>query len=417
MRIWVAAYLAALVTLLGLALAGGAVLYDNRGPSDAIEAAASGHEYSLTSWELRHFPGKWLYKMGGFLSGRSPGDPDADLRRYFELTERIGAQEQASASGGGAQDLTAERAQLENRAEDIIEGRITRLLEDQGLALRPPLFSDLGLVFPPVDFEFDSPPRVLAVSPRDRIHLDASFLLSPGLDLQTVTSIEQEAEAARLPRRYPHGVSALVVNTGGVATYPSVVSDLASYQSLIDTVIHEWLHQYLAFFPLGSSYFKDSETRTLNESVANLGGQALAGLYFQRYGTLSPIPTPAPVSPSPAGAQTGGRQPGFDFGQEMRALRVRVEELLNGGKTAEAEALMEQKRQEFAQHGVFIRRLNQAYFAFHGSYADTPASIDPIGPKLETLLQRAGSPGAFVRLAAGLSSAAELDALLAKLGL
>jgi len=86
--------------------------------------------------------------------------------------------------------------------------------------------------------------------------------------------------------------------------------------------------------------------------------------------------------------------------------------MLAEGRIEEAEALMAAKRDEFEAKGVSIRRLNQAYFAFHGFYADSPGSIDPIGPKLQTLLERAGSAGEFVRLASGITSRAELDAAL-----
>ena len=78
----------------------------------------------------------------------------------------------------------------------------------------------------------------------------------------------------------------------------------------------------------------------------------------------------------------------------------------------EAERLMSEKRDEFQSKGVYIRRINQAYFAFHGSYADTPGSIDPIGPKLQSLRDRAGSAARFVRLARGISSESDLDRLL-----
>ncbi len=198
------------------------------------------------------------------------------------------------------------------------------------------------------------------------------------------------------------GVSALVVNTGGVATYPSVIPELATYDDIVETAIHEWLHQYLAFYPLGRNYFGGGETRTLNETVANLAGRELAGLFIERYG--SPLPPPPPVdAPSD-----------FDFRAEMRALRLRVEELLAQGLVQQAERLMEEKRDEFEANGVYIRRINQAYFAYFGSYADTPSSIDPIGPKLQRLRDRAGSAFEFVRLARGLTSEAELDRLLAE---
>jgi hypothetical protein len=96
----------------------------------------------------------------------------------------------------------------------------------------------------------------------------------------------------------------------------------------------------------------------------------------------------------------------------MRALRQDVEAMLADGRIEEAEALMAAKRDEFEEKGVFIRKLNQAYFAFHGFYADTPASIDPIGPKLQALLDSSGSPGEFVRAASRITSRAELDEAL-----
>jgi hypothetical protein len=413
MRTLVAAYAAALALLLGLALAGGVVLYDSRGPADAIEAAAGGHEYSLSRWEVQNLPVKWLYKIGSFLTGRSSGDDDT-IRRYFQLSDQI-ADLEPQADTPELKSLEDERAGLQNRVQDIIEGRMTGILEDQGLALRPPLFSDLGLIFPPVDFQLAAPPRVLAISPRDHIELSASRLLSPGLDIATVEDIERQAESAGDPAKYPHGVSALVINSGGLAAYPSIVSNLDSYESLIDTAFHEWTHQYLAFFPLGSRYYQSQDLRTLNESTANLSGHAMAAIYFQRYARLSSQSpaTPQPTAaPEPSAGPGGSPAPAFGFTAEMRALRRQVDDLLTAGKTEEAEQLMDQKRDEFQTKGIYIRKLNQAYFAFHGSYADTPGSIDPIGPKLQALLDSTGSPGAFLRQAATLTSRADLDAVL-----
>jgi hypothetical protein len=86
--------------------------------------------------------------------------------------------------------------------------------------------------------------------------------------------------------------------------------------------------------------------------------------------------------------------------------------MLAEGHVVDAEALMAAKRDEFEAKGVFIRKLNQAYFAFHGFYADTAGSIDPIGPKLQTLLERAGSAGAFVRAASAITSRVELEEAL-----
>jgi hypothetical protein len=62
----------------------------------------------------------------------------------------------------------------------------------------------------------------------------------------------------------------------------------------------------------------------------------------------------------------------FDFRYEMYKTRLTVDRLLEEGEVAEAEAYMEERRQVFWNHGYRIRKLNQAYFAFHGSYAAQP---------------------------------------------
>ena len=402
MRGILASYLTLLIVLAGLAVGGGFYVVRETGPSDGVEAAADANAYNIVSWELRHLPGKWLYKLGHLFDGRDRADEEESLRRYFTLTQEVQQLEQDPAANAlRLEEAEHQRAALENEVEDILEGRVTSLLEEQGLVVNPPIFSDLNLVFPPVDFEFDTPPRVLAISPRDRIELDRNFLLTPGLDLDTIVDIEIESETAAVDEA--SGISAIVLPTGGVATYPSVVNELASYRSLINTVIHEWTHQYLAFFPLGRSYFSSNELRTLNETVASLAGQELARLFIERYGSPELPPSPATTPNSD-----------FDFFSEMQALRQQVELLLAEGLINEAEVLMEQKRQEFEEQGVFIRRINQAYFAFRGFYATSSGSIDPIGPKMRELLDSAGSPGEFVRLAAALTSEADLDRLLAQ---
>lgn len=397
--IW-GSYLGLLVTLLSLASLGGFLFFDKTGPSDAIEAAADRHAYNILSWELRQFPGKWLYKAGRLFQNRGQVQEEDILREYFTLAREAQRLEQE----GDIASLHAIEEQcgkIKVAVQDILAGRVTEVLKEQGLAIEPPLFTDLNIVFPPVDFEISSPPRVLAISPRDRIDLERSYLLAPGLDPATVQEIETQAESAKMANG--EEVSALVIPLGGVALYPSVVPDSRSYENLVEIIIHEWLHQYLVMFPLGQSYFSGGASRTLNETVASIGGRELVLLFVEKY--PSPLP---PVETRPA---EDGQ--GFDFNSEMRALRLQVDELLAAGLVHDAEALMDRKRDEFEANGVYIRRINQAYFAFHGSYADTPASVDPIGPKLQELLNRAGSPGQFVRLASGLTNLDGLDRLLA----
>ena len=390
-----AAYLGLLAVLAAALAAGGVLLFRDLTSGDPIDAVANRHAYDVAGWELRHLPEKWAYKLANlFDSGRSDAESDALLQTYFELTSEIAALERSGDDPARLEGARRDRVAIENDVEELLESRISDFLGDEGLVMNPPLFSDIDLFFPPLDFELDRSPRVLAVSPRDRIELDRSYLLEPGLLGEEIAAIEGETEREA-------GVSALVVGTGGVATYPSVIPELASYGSMVETVIHEWLHQYLAFFPLGSGYFSGDEARTLNETVASMAGRELAEAFIVRFGSPQPEPEPEPSLSN-----------GFDFRAEMRGLRLRVEELLGAGRIEEAERLMDEKRDEFESEGVFIRRINQAYFAFNGSYADSPGSIDPIGPKMEQLREGAGSAAAFVLLARGLTSEADLDRLL-----
>jgi hypothetical protein len=98
----------------------------------------------------------------------------------------------------------------------------------------------------------------------------------------------------------------------------------------------------------------------------------------------------------------------------MHELRLEVDRLLSRGEIQEAEALMEEKREFLAESGFYIRKINQAYFAFHGLYADTPASSSPIGPKMVELRRLNPSLGDFIRSVADITSEDELDRLLAE---
>ena len=70
---------------------------------------------------------------------------------------------------------------------------------------------------------------------------------------------------------------------------------------------------------------------------------------------------------------------------------------------------MEQSREELAAQGYYIRKINQAYFAFTNLYAGeggSPGATNPIGPKLDELRQRSGSLARFVDIAGSLTSVA-----------
>ncbi len=96
----------------------------------------------------------------------------------------------------------------------------------------------------------------------------------------------------------------------------------------------------------------------------------------------------------------------------MHETRVHADELLAEGKIDEAETYMEARRQIFWQNGYLIRKLNQAYFAFYGAYADVPggaAGEDPVGPAVRALRAQSKSLADFVNTIAWMTSFEQLQ--------
>ena len=58
---------------------------------------------------------------------------------------------------------------------------------------------------------------------------------------------------------------------------------------------------------------------------------------------------------------------------------------------------MEARRQELNGRGFGIRRLNQAYFAFYGSYAEGPAGSSPLAGRVRSLREASPVSGAFLQ--------------------
>lgn len=359
----------------------------------------SGYEYHVWRWEAENLVAS-LFRHAGI--GPSPGDEAADeaLLEYFRLTTDIrNTQAQPSPDTALIEALRAERTLYENDVERIIERRINDAIGDADLRRSLPLFRDVQITWPPVDLELTTPPRLLVRSPRAEIRRAGDTLLRDSIGAAEIERIESETDT-------PDLVS-IVVPVGGIAVYPSIVRDDRSYDALLNTAAHEWVHHYLAFFPLGRQWGKGSDATTLNETVADLAGVELANMVRDAYPTSFP--------PSGDGARTVGTAPAIDFNAEMRELRLQVDELLAGGRVSEAEALMEATRLHLAEHGIHLRKLNQAYFAFYGTYAESPAASDPIGPLTREVWEATGDVGAFLTLMRDITSRSELEALVTSL--
>ena len=332
----------------------------------------------LVRWELGALANKWLFAAGAPL--RDDPEPDVALAGWFALDDR----------------RDAEGRRLENVAEAAIEGRIDAVVREQGLSFPLPLPGALE-VWPPLDIELTASPHVLVISPRSEIRRQEQRILQFDLGSGELLAIEREAE------EQDDSVSAFVAPTGGVAFYPAIVSDANSYRGAVGTAAHEWVHHYLTFYPLGRAYFTDDDAQTINETVASLVGNELRDAVIERFGD----PT-SPRAPAPA--------PDIDRAAVLRELRLEVDALLEEGKVEEAERRMEEVRLMLADHGVSIRRINQAYFAWYGTYAARADAVDPLGEQLRELRERAGSLARFLELVRGITTREQVEALLARAG-
>lgn len=300
-------------------------------------------------------------------------------------------------------DLRAQMAQLQPVAEALLQEQISVILAEQGLAVG-------GQPFPPVSFHLTSLPLALIVSPRDVIRQDVNTDVNGDLTLDGQVALEEKMEKGL-------DVSALLVPLGGIGTYPTMVGHSSDLNWIASVTAHEWTHNYLTLRPLGLNYSTTPELRTMNETTAEMVGSEIGALVIERY-YPELVPPPAPFfnfldrNLSPARAQSA---PTFDFRAEMHATRVHVDELLASGKIEEAEVYMEERRRFLWDHGYQIRKLNQAYFAFYGAYAEAgggAGGVDPVGPAVLLLRRRSQSTQAFLDTMAGFSSFEELQRYL-----
>jgi hypothetical protein len=181
--------------------------------------------------------------------------------------------------------------------------------------------------------------------------------------------------------------------------------------ALIEIVAHEWVHNYFYTFPANMAWGYQTYPRltTINETTASIVGEEISRHVITKFypDWIDKLP------PLDQSGQPAPREPS-DFDLAMRRIRLQVDELLTQGQIDEAEAYMEAERLKLVEKGHNLRRLNQAYFAFHGSYATSPASIDPTGAELRQL--RAASPSlkTFLDRVAWLNSYEEYLAWLAE---
>jgi len=318
---------------------------------------------------------------------------DPNIADKNAATERVRAQ---------LNELYARQQKIAPVAEAIVQAQVASTLNEFGLTLG-------GQTIPPVMYHVSPLPLNLVISPRDKIEQVSAVSLAPDLTLDQQISIEENV-AKTLDD------STLVVPVGGIGVYPTMVMETTNFQWQVSTVSHEWTHNFLSLRPLGILYDATPELRTMNETVASIvesevGPRVLQNYYPQLLASMpdlglaawTQIVSPADTAP-------------FDFRAEMHTTRVHADELLAVGKINEAETYMEQRRQFFWNNGYAIRKLNQAYFAFYGAYADVPggaAGEDPVGPAVRALRAQSASLADFLNRISWMTS---FDELLAAVG-
>jgi len=392
-----------LVTLLGVSCT------PDQGFATRLRSIVKPYHFSIAKWEFNTIFDEAKQVVLG--RDKKVDDETHKVTEYFSSVEQIRtlkAEIEAINAGRKQGDLASletelnklqrQKMALEGTVERVIERQIRETLSQQGIFNPIDKYIKLKVGFPPLNFKLEKPPHLLVLSPRDKIESMREIVLLQDISLPEMENIEAEVDEL--------GVSSLVVGLGGFGgTYPTLVTDEASLQFTIDAVAEEWLHQYLTFKPLGFRYVLDLtgvsrnyEIATLTETLASMVSKEIGSIVYEEYYPQR---------------ENNGSQPqitasGFDFNREMRDIRRAVDKYLARGEIEQAEEFMEQKRQYLASKGYYIRKLNQAYFAFYGTYADRPTSISPIGIELKELRSQSASLKDFLETVAAMTSRQEL---------
>lgn len=329
---------------------------------------------------------------------------EAQIEKIF-ADPGIADKESSSAYVRAQRDrLIARQNELAPLAEATLQSQISDAFAELGL-------TTAGEPIPPVLYHTSPTPLALIVSPRNVIQQSANISVLPVLTLDEQIQLENQVTQSL-------DVSTLVVPVGGVGVYPTLITETTNLPWLLDTIAHEWTHNYLTLRPLGINYSKTPQTRTMNETTASIAGGEVGAYVLQKY--YPELIKPGSASSPGLTSLNGATAPSqgladttpFDFRAEMHTTRVTADKLLAEGKIEEAEAYMEQRRQIFWENGYLLRKLNQAYFAFYGAYADIPggaAGEDPVGPAVRALREQSASLEEFINTIAWMTSFEQLQ--------
>jgi hypothetical protein len=410
---------------MGLSLLGSSSVPGTLQTTIALDAVARSWNWDFVGWEVQNIALKLRAEIDQPAAALDDTARQDLVRAYLARAQEIGQAEHQldelyAEPPAGAElaalptvDVAA-RGRLETRLEVLYEQQalvrpaVEQIIQQQVAAVLAQQELGVGIKpFPPVWFTFTEPPRKLVVSPRDRIETTYYAMLQPALPPAEREQIESSIYQQ-------HDLSAYVTYIGGLGAYPTIVMDQAPLPWVLSTVAHEWIHNYLTLFPLGINYATSPELTILNETVAEIAGDELGELALAAYYPQLLREFPGKDQPAPAPGAAYAERP-FNFRREMRHTREVVDLFLRNGRVDDAEAYMQIRRQLFEENGYVLRKLNQAYFAFHGAYGTGAAATSPIGPKLQRLRELSPDLRTFLETVRWFTGEADLDAALARL--
>ena len=281
-----------------------------------IEKLIVTHKFNILFWELENLP-----------------------KKIFNFTDSVNLTEEEVRKEILEDSISTD--ELEDYFQKEVSSRIKKTLS-------------MNFLFPPLSFSIENPPKVLVISPRDKIFQQRAILLNNQIPEEEIILIENSIDSMNY--------SSIILDTGGFAAYPSIIKPSKNFDFLFSTIAHEWLHHYLIFSPLGRSYFKGGDMVSINETLADLFASEILGISDER-------------------------KPSHNkFRIMMKETRHQVDDLLENGLLDEAEFYMNKRKEFINSEGYSIRKINQAYFAFHGNYGDSPSSTHNYDKDLKYLL-------------------------------
>jgi len=309
-----------------------------------IDELITTHKFNIVAWEMKNLPKQAIDLF------RTPKITEDETRNY----------------------LKNKNFDQKDQIELFFEREVSNKIKEK---LRK------NILFPPLYVSLEKPPKVLIISPRNRIYQQKAVLLNSDIPLEDIQYIEKTIDSLDL--------SSIILDTGGFAAYPSIVNINKDYESTISTISHEWLHHYLFFFPLGRSYFSDREMIFINETLADLFADQISKNHH-----------------------TPPSEPNLFFRSFMKETREKVDEMLKKQEIEKAEDFMQKRVKLLNNKGYKVRKINQAYFAFYGNYGNSPSSTHNYHEKLMKLLDTYDSFADFLNEIKMIDDVDKLESLI-----